>query len=136
MNLEELVGLHQFSGVDFTSEKTTASYGNRDATHFNFVLDGTTYCAVEDPSDGYRSMLDDITIPPYEIVNTFPPIQVFCAMRRTYQYHHVQIESILDAYDVKNGKIVFSIGTDHAEDYYPSFVATFTPEAMHVNDGR
>ena len=40
---------------------------------------------------------------------------------------------ILELIDVVTGKLVLEVGTDYSDDYYPSFVANFNPEAMALN---
>lgn len=134
MQLEELVGLHQFSGADFTTEKfdNIDHYGPDSAVHFNFVLDGITYTAIEDASDGYRSSMSDIKVSDYKLLNTFPPIEVMCSMAS----HPEHAMYVLNGHDVKNGKLVFQVGTDYSDDYYPVYIATFSPENMSANDGR
>ena len=59
MQLNDLVGAHKLSGVDRLYEKVE-SYSRYDPDSgevFRFELDGVTYGAHEDPSDGYRSMM-------------------------------------------------------------------------------
>ena len=49
ITLESLCGIHTLSAVE---------YGHSDdgqSELFYFTLDGITYCAEEDPDDGYRS---------------------------------------------------------------------------------
>ncbi len=128
INLESLVGQHEFSGIDFLQSADKTFYG--DLTEIvNFVLDGVTYTATEDPSDGYRSYLDSLVISDYKPVNTFPPCVVNAVMNSDHEDN-----VILDFIDVTTGKIVFSLGTDYSDDYYPRFVANFDPTAMVVNN--
>lgn len=132
MELNELVGLHELTGVDFNTE-SVESYGVfEDCNTINFVLDGKTYTAVEDPEDGYRSAMGEIKVSDFKVSNLFAPIRVFASMRVT-KYDD---SDILDFHDLKNGKVVLSVGTDYSDSYYPSYVADFTPENMHVNEGK
>lgn len=92
-----------------------------------------TYTAIEDPSDGYRSSMREIKVSKVVVKNTFKPVQVFGIMRHDNKYNK---NDIIDFYDVKTGKIVLSVGTSDSDDYYPSFVAEFTPESMVLNAER
>lgn len=132
MELQELVGLHKLSGVDMSNEKIKEEWGDsfEDCQVINFILDKKTYTAIEDPSDGYRSSMREIKLSKVVIKNTFTPVQVFGIMRGKENYNE---NHVIDFYDVKTGKIVLSVGTSNSDDYYPSFVAEFTPESMVIN---
>ena len=124
--LEDLIGQQEFTGIDFLVDKTTTYYGDN-AAIVNFVLDGITYTATEDPSDGYRSYLDSLVVSDYKPVNTFSP----CIVNGVKENGE---NNIIDFIDTTTGKIVFSLGTDYSDDYYPRFVASFDPTAMAVNN--
>ena len=48
MELKDLIGLHELSGVDITTEKHSDYYcDDADCSVVKFVLDGKTYKAVE-----------------------------------------------------------------------------------------
>jgi len=132
MELKDLVGLHKLSGVDMSNEKIKEEWGDsfEDCQVINFILDKKTYTAIEDPSDGYRSSMREIKESKVIIKNKFVPVKVMGVMRRKESYHE---NDIIDFYDVKTGKLVLSVGTDNSDDYYPSFVAEFTPESMAIN---
>jgi hypothetical protein len=73
MELKDLVGLHELSGVDTTIEKVEQyrdHYENVDVVRF--VLDGKTYKVIEDPVDGYRSYCKDLQVCHEKVSNTFP----------------------------------------------------------------
>jgi len=132
MELSDLVGLHELSGVDFATE-TLLQYGTHyeDCQLVNFVLDGKTYTAVEDPNDGYRSSMAEIKVTDFKVANTFEPVQVVGMMRvGRFQGDY----DVLDLVDVKTGKIVLSVGTDHTDDYYPTFVSDWQPENLVLNE--
>lgn len=118
IKLEQFVGEHEFSGCDMT--------GAGDANGIIFMLDGVAYRAEEDPSDGYRSYLGTLSVSTTPVRNQFAPIRVTGRMR----------DEVLELIDVASGKTVLEVGTDNADDYYPWFVGTFTPENMSVNSGR
>ena len=119
IELDSLVGQHKLSGVDS---------GNlpNGANTFFFTLDGKTYVATEDESDGYRSSMDSLEISDKILTNTFPPQKVTGRMTGSGN-------DVLEFIDNENGKTVLRVGTDNSDDYYPSFVSDFNPENMSVN---
>lgn len=127
MQLEDLIGLHHLSGVDFSSETAYDGVANV----INFVLDGVTYSAIEDPNDGYRSAMQELKVSDFVVTNVFTPVQVMC-VKRIGRYRDDY--DILDCYDTKNGKLILSVGTDHSDSYYPSFISDFSPENMSINE--
>jgi hypothetical protein len=38
--------------------------------------------------------------------------------------------------DVTTGKVVFEVGTEDIDDYYPGFVVEFNPENMAINQRK
>lgn len=129
--LKDLVGEHLLSGVDFFTEKSDDDWRHSDASACRFKLDGVIYCAVEDPSDGYRSCLRELVVRPNDrMENTFFPVRVFGQYRTTNGSRDCEILELIDS---SSGQMVLEVGTDNSDDYYPSFVANFSPEAMSVN---
>ena len=135
MELKDLVGLHKLSGVDMNSEMVKREWGDdfEDCQVINFVLDRKTYTAIEDPSDGYRSSMREIKQSKVVVKNTFAPVHVMGIMRGKSDYNE---NDVVDFYDTKNGKVILSVGTENTNDYYPCFVAEFTPENMAINEGK
>ena len=129
IKLEDLVGLHELTGVERVTVPNQG-WGYEDADFFSFILDGVTYTAVEDPSDGYRSSMDRLVVSAEKLVNQFPPCKVLGMMRPKYGYND---SDILDLVDAVTGKVVLSVGTDNADDYYPNFTAVWSPENMAIN---
>ena len=131
VELESLVGMHTLSGVDRVTITTGMSeYKYESADVLNFILDGKVYSAMEDHNDGYRSALGTILVSEGTLKNMFEPIGVLGIMRDGANYSC----EILDLYDVANGKVVLSVGTDNVDDWYPWFVAEFEPRNLHVNE--
>ena len=134
LDMQTLVGKHLLSGVDESALKVE-QYGGRfeNCQCINFVLDGITYTAIEDPDDGYRSSLDKIIVSGTKVTNTFEPVEVLVSYRDKTEGIYKGSCEILDFTDTKNGKRVMEIGTDDSDDYYPSFVANWSPENLSVN---
>ena len=129
IELESLIGLHELSGCDFDTAHIPDDY-YKYCNVINFVLDGITYTAIENPDDGYRSSLDQVLATDKPVKNTFPPVQVLCRMRIESKYW---TDNILEIIDVVNGKVVLEVGTENVNDYYPTFVSDFIPENLHLN---
>lgn len=133
VELSSLVGEHVLDGVD-CYVATVKDYGDgfQDAEAIRFRLDGVTYTAIEDPSDGYRSSLGQLFIGG-AVNNSFPPIRVL-AMKKPNSKYGGENDTLLFV-DLVTGKSVLEVGTDHVDDYYPAFVSAFSPENMATNAG-
>lgn len=118
----ELHGVSRLlSGFDESHEIVDAP----SARTISFILDGVHYMAVEDESDGYRSMMGQIFVMPDTAhVRQFTPVAVNVYERTASD------ADILDFVSFKTGKIILSIGTDYSDSYYPSFVSHFDAEAL------
>lgn len=134
MELQDLLGKHMLSGVDMGHESIKNTWGDdfESCQTLNFTLDGVTYSAIEDPSDGYRSSMNEIRVTDAPAKNTFAPQEVLGVMRRDDDYKN----DVLDLIDTTTGKVVLSVGTTNTDDYYPSFEAVFAPENMAINAGK
>jgi len=153
MELKDLTGLFTLSGYDTGIEKYTPRRydwetdepegpSDDDATWVTFILDGKTFKVSEDPSDGYRSSMKDIKMGG-QCNNSFPPVQVIAKFfhdfgdiprgpHDNYDYEQGPCE-ILVVYDVETRSEIFRVGTNYSEDFYPTFVHEFHPEAMATN---
>ena len=131
VDLLDLLGEHTLDGVDLYVE-AIRDYGGelQDAEAIRFRLDGVAYTAIEDPSDGYRSSLGQLFIGG-AVNNSFPPVRVL-AMKKPNNKHGGENDTLLFV-DLVTGKIVLEVGTDNTDDYYTSFVSSFSPENMATN---
>lgn len=89
-----------------------------------FKLGGHVFEAVEDPSDGYRSMLR-------EVAEKDPSGLIF--FRRPLA--KVQVKRVdegnFEGYvvvDVTDDHVWLRLGTDHSDDYYPCFIFAYQPK--------
>lgn len=130
MQLKDLVGEHLLSGLDEYIVKGEETW-EEDANAYRFVLDDITYMAVEDPSDGYRSMLCDLQITSDKVNYNFPPQKVIGKMMLPNSEYYAN--DIIEFYDAFTDKLVLSIGTDNYDDYYPSCVMNWHPENLNIN---
>jgi hypothetical protein len=136
IGFESLIGKHYLSGVDQTNERIKEEWGDgyEDCEAITFVLDGKTYVAVEDPSDGYRSSMRCLQESESTVNNTFEPIEVLvkeAANRDKYEVDH-----ILEMIDTTTGLVVLEIGTANTDDYYPYWVGNFYPQNMACNKNQ
>lgn len=118
ITLESLVGSHTLLGVDTDPRESHL----RHADSISFTLGRKTYLAVEDGSDGYRSSMDYIKLVDEPTKNRFKGVKVLARMRDN--------DPVLEILHAKTGKLILSVGTDNADDYYPSWVASYHPENL------
>ena len=129
MELEDLVGTHMLDGVDYGIVDDMANSGYDFTNVIRFRLDGIVYTATEDPDDGYRSHMRKLIVNKSSAIkNSFEPIQVIAEMS--------DCGNILLVTDTLTGEVVLEVGTDYSDDYYPSFVSNFNPEAMCINKSQ
>jgi hypothetical protein len=134
VEFSSLVGEHALDGVDMDTAQVKRWYGDamEAANVIRFRLDGKVYMAVEDPDDGYRSTMKKLILCDEPIKNAFQPCRVLARLNDKGDYH---ANDTLELIDVVTGKVVLRVGTDNSDDYYPWFVAEWTPENMAVNRG-
>lgn len=122
--LRDFVGPYLLCGVDFENVKIDDDdvSGYYNAQMMRFKLDDKIYVATENPDDGYRSSLSEIMRSDDKMKNVFrgQPVKG--------RYKEDEHDDILEFISVKTGKVVLMVGTDNTDDYYPSFVASFSPE--------
>ncbi len=126
ITLESLVGRHLLTGVDKdTTEIRKWGDEFEIAQCIRFTLGGVTYIATEDPGDGYRSTLNDLAVSDRPCAEQFAPIEVTGEMKLPSDgttHNTIQFKS------ARTGLVVLEVGTDNTDDYYPWYVAGFTPE--------
>ena len=128
--LEDLLGKRILTGVGESTGKIVDYCGDEvNSDRISFILDGVTYTAIEDPSDGYRSAMKELIVGG-EVKNTFPPCEVLC--RKAPDNEYVKNDA-LQMIDTTTGKVVLTVGTQNFDDYYPSFWAEFNPGHMAIN---
>lgn len=132
MELSDLVGLHELSGVDTATEELVEKYRTETVDVVRFVLGGKTYRAIEDPDDGYRSYLKNIEVCDDPVTNNFPPQKVLGKMKEDSSYGS---SDIIQFVDVVTGKVVMEVGTENSADYYPWCVMNWSPENLSCNSG-
>jgi hypothetical protein len=129
IEMDGLLGAHLLSGVetDYIEFKDPESYSDQDKVNvIRFILDGVSYMAVEDPEDGYRSCLGRIFIG-VEVKNVFDPIEVLCVKKEEKQHDPCDILQMINPLI---SKVIVEFGTDYSDDYYPSFVSSFSPRYL------
>ena len=115
IQLQSLVGKHTLRAVFFDAIG--------DAQVCRFTLGRKHYEVVEDPHDGYRNMLERLSISDVVPKTKIKPVKVIAQM-----HPDNASEDILQFMSEKTGKVVLEFGTSNADDYYPGFVAEFHPE--------
>jgi hypothetical protein len=137
VQLDDLLGEHVLTGVDYGETRQVKVYEWRDETEsvnvMRFVLDGVTYIAVENPDDGYRSTCRDLEVTQGPVSNTFPGIRVVGKKMDNGTYHANDVLQLIDA---ANGNVVLEVGTADADDYYPCCVMSWHPDRLAVNGAK
>lgn len=131
IELSSLIGKHKLTGVDFEHESIRNYEWSEleDCQVIRFRLDDKTYMATENPSDGYRSCMKQCVIVKEKPKNKFKAVEVYGVMKPD----GYDKNNIIQFYDTETNKIVLEIGTANFDDYYPSFVAKWTPENLCLN---
>lgn len=126
MELKDLVGEHILDGVDFLFGKVEV-YDScfEDAQIMRFRLDGIVYDVAEDPEDGYRSSMREITTSTAPMKNTFTPVKVSCIYKDLDDYGNTS--DLLYIYTTDLMNLIILVGTADVDDYYPCFTANFNP---------
>lgn len=125
MELADLAGTHMLSGVDRV-EGVPGSWSEPSPEVLRFELDGVLYGAVENPDDGYRSSMRELSVFQGRPATTFEPVQVKAVYRGSDN------QEILDL--IYDDRVILSVGTDYTDDWYPSFVAYWNPEPLGMVD--
>lgn len=130
MKLKDLIGKHILSGIE-VGKKIVGNYGYEELCNYiKFTIDDTTYMALEDPDDGYRSYMRELIIVKEECQTKLPNISVCCHMKENSDYEY---NNILVFVDVNSGKEILEIGTENYDDWYPYCVLEYHPENMFCN---
>lgn len=138
MKLKDLCGRHIFSGCELTEEPNTDEYYFIETCNVClFTLDGITYKAIEDPSDGYRSYCGTLTTTKTKPRFSFKGVEVDCYMKED-DLNNLwnQQNDILVVEDINTGKIILEVGTGNIGDYYPYCHFSYHPENMFCNIKR
>jgi Fe-S cluster assembly iron-binding protein IscA len=89
MQLENFIGKHVISGVDFDTIKYDGNY-SIESNCINVIIDSKTYSFIEDSSDEYRSMLSEIIESNTKVKNVFPSIEVIGIWRKDTVHKKIQ----------------------------------------------
>ncbi len=127
MTLEDLIGPHILTAVEHgdAPELRRSPYDGIPNT-FMFTLDGTTYRAVEDPDDDYRSSMEDIDVLSLQLRNVFEPIAVEGRMKASFNGNQNDVLELVNS----KGNVILAVGTENTDDYYPCWVANWSPELI------
>lgn len=114
IELSDLVGEYILTGV-----REEQGYERSDHyTKCSFTLDGVTYQADEDPSDGYRSYCSTVVATDLPAIQNYE-VPVICT-------HSSEGEDILTIKNNESGETILRIGTDYTDHYYPRYVCDYT----------
>lgn len=113
----------------FTPQASTFKFYGVDGNLFKLGKD--VFEAVEDPSDGYRSCMEEVKGPIVVELMEKKPI-FFKTYVDTVSIRPVD-DGSFDGFELVstdgNGHVWLRFGTDSCDDYYPCFTFTYTPKA-------
>lgn len=139
LNFSDLVGEHVFEIVPKMDARHPT---DPDASGVIFGLSGTTYLVFEDPSDGYRSSAGPILSfegAAYELsgegCETYLREKVVCS-HRTQGAYSGSTDDVLEVRNAATGHLIFEVGTEDVDDYYPGYVCRWHPEHLSANQER
>lgn len=128
--LRDLVGSRV---MDYTPTTDVRHPFDADCCGIAFTLDGVTYLCFEDGNDGYRSCAGPLlSYPgmPYEMggwQGEYVRWPVLCSWRDREEGEWGGSAEILEVRLAETGVLILQVGTANSDDYYPSFVAQYTP---------
>ena len=135
IELKDLVGEHLFR---FTPKTDLRHPIDADAGGVMFGLDDVVYLIFEDPSDGYRSHAGPILAfkgDAYQLGGSYHEYihdqRVICSHETKGQYGDAA--DMLCVRSAKTGEVIFRVGTNNVDDYYPYFVVEWFPQALDAN---
>lgn len=105
-----------------------------DVNTFKIGCNGNTYVfeAIENPDDGYRSMMDTILVrTPQDLIFSDRPIAN--VVMKFYINQKVDYSFTgFDLIDVKSEEMILRIGTECYDSYYPEFIVTYDPSCLNT----
>lgn len=125
LELEDLEGEHEVSGVDFD---IVSFYDSDESNRMTIVIDGIPLGFIEDPNDGWRSTFGEVQVGKPDILNMFEPIKLNFTYTREYEENRLGVYEGIIAYF--EDKEVLKIGTDNSDDYYPVCVLEWNPTSL------
>jgi hypothetical protein len=137
MQLSDLVGEHVLEIVPRVDIRHPIP--GSDANGALFTLSGKTYLIFEDESDGYRSSAGPLLCfegSAYVIGGgSFYPDYIHEAVLCSHvtKGEYGGQDDILEVRSKETGEVIFRVGTDNVDDYYPSFVCEWRPEGLSAN---
>lgn len=97
-------------------------------------MNNTVIVFLHDPSDGYRSYLNQaLVVPNTTLTTTFSPVPVRAVPANTQDWDSPQREdepTLLDLIALDIDKSVIQLGTSYSDSYYPTSVLYFDTKAL------
>ena len=114
---------------------TLEYFGADDASH-EFMVDGIVFKVLEDPNDGYRSMLGVIEYGEKSdsifFRKSLAKVRIETYEGRISEGSWSQSDEGYQLVDIEDGHVWLEFGTDNTDDYYPYFVFRHTPKEPSV----
>ena len=89
-----------------------------------FKIDHLVFEAIEDQDDGYRSMLECVTVN--------EPSAAFDFFQTPLDHVKILCDDFYEVISTADGHVWLRFGTDYTDSYYPMFVFEYTPRKEAV----
>ena len=131
MELKDLVGLHELTGIDMRT-MVLQDQSNKELVcqAVSFILDGRTYTAVEPPNKFMVSDMRSIFEFKYEVINIFPS----CKVNGILNPWNLYDDQVLSLISIETGRTILSVGIEDNSDYYeyyPIWICEYYPENIN-----
>ena len=126
-------GIHELSGINYYTGQL--DWYNESSNGICFILDGKHYYALEDPVDGYRSMMVVEAANEKKICKRkFPPqkVEVVHEDYKPDRYYDSP-NDLLCIFNPNDNSLILRIETEHYDSYYPCAVWEYHPENLPIN---
>lgn len=125
MELKDLIGPHKLEAAARPDVRHPFSDGEGIA----WEMDNKVYMVFEDNNDGYRSEAGPLFVADGPAYRLWSPDYIHRDVvgRHVTKGDYSGHADILELIDVETGHVWLRVGTDNVDDYYPSFVAVWTP---------
>lgn len=126
MELKDLVGPHK---LECAARPDANHPFGRDCEGIAWAMDNKVYMVFEASNDGYRSSAGPILVADGPAYDFWDPEYLHRDIvgRHVTKGDYSGEADILELIDVATGHVWLRVGTDNVDDYYPSFVAVWTP---------
>jgi hypothetical protein len=128
--LDAIIGIHVVDGMGEFISPAEAPY-SESVRVFLLRIDGMVHVFQENARDGYRSCLGSSQVSEgHDVIRRmvpFPQPMTCNFIKRPRLYDFLRNDDVIVVTDERTGLIHYEIGTENFDDYYPCFIASWSP---------